>query len=385
LSNLAKPQIRPTVAQIDLAALQRNYERVVGRIPGGTEVLAAVKADAYGHGAVRVALALQDVGCGWFGVAMVEEGRRLREAGVTGRIIVLSGSGRSGAGTALERDLTPVVFDLDVARRLDAAAAERGRALPVHVKVDTGMGRLGVPWRDWRSFVEQLAQLRWLQVEGLMSHLASAESDELLTARQRQRFETAIDEAREVGLNPSVQHIANTAGLLVDSALGYGLVRPGIALYGASAGGGLTDDLGLEPVMTVRTRVLHVKAIEAGEGVSYGQTWVAPRPSRIAWLPVGYADGYPRSLSDKAHVLVHGQRAPVRGRICMDLTAIDVTDIAGVEQGDEVVLIGRQGEATVSAEELAGHADTIAYEILCSFSARVPRRHLISFPSVRPT
>jgi len=371
----SKPQIRPTVARVDLAALQRNYRRLA-QVAGDARVLAAVKGDAYGHGAVRCALALQDAGCEAYGVALIEEGRALREAGVRGELLVLSGAGFGGTEVALDRNLTMVIFDHAVAARISEQACRRGVRHPVHLKVDTGMGRLGVSWREWPAFVAAMAALPGLDVVGVLSHLAGAEDDPEGTAVQVARFRVAADQARAVGLAPRHVHLSNSAGLLTGVAPELTMVRPGLALYGASPGAGLGLDL--EPVMTVRTRVLHVRDLQTGDGVSYGQTWRAERPSRIAWLPVGYADGYLRELSNVGEVLVGGQRAPVRGRVCMDLTAVDVTDIPGVAHGDEVVLLGRQGEQELRVERIAELAHTIPYEVLTRFSERVPRRHLVA-------
>jgi alanine racemase len=368
-------QIRPTAAEVDLSALQRNLGRVRAHL-GSAAVLAAVKADAYGHGAVPAARALQQAGCDWFGVALVEEGRALREAGIERPILLLSGVGRTGARVAVAHRLTPVVYDLDTASALAAVALERGERFSVHVKVDTGMGRLGVPWREWAGFLERLATLPALDVEGILSHFASADADPAFTRLQQQRFDDAVATARRRGLAPRYLHLANSPGLLTRVEAHYHLVRPGLLLYGVAPAPGMADTLGLEPVMRVRTEVLFVKDLPPGEAVSYGRTWAAARPSRIATLPVGYADGYSRLLSNRASVLVHGRRAPVRGNVCMDLTMVDVTDVdVPVRAGDEVVLLGRQGADVLSAEELAVSAGTIPYAILCGFSERVPRRH----------
>ncbi len=377
MPTLGKPHIRPTVARIDLAALQRNFQRLRSSLPDQVGILAAVKGNAYGHGAARCALALQSSGCGWFGVALVEEGRALREAGVRGRILVLSGSGMGGVDVIFDRQLTPVLFEVETARRLDAKARLRGEVLAVHLKVDTGMGRLGVAVRDWEAFCTAVAALPGLRVEGLLSHYAVADEDPTFTAHQRAAFAQAIDTARSVGLQPTVCHLANSAGMGAPLGSAFDLVRPGLHLYGVAADGA-GQELGLEPVMRISSRVLALRQLEPGDSVSYGRTWVAPRRTTIAWLPVGYADGYLRALSNGADVLIGGQRAPVRGRVCMDLTAVDVTDIPGVQVGDEVVLLGPQGHDLITANELAVLAGTIPYEILTSFSERVPRRYLVT-------
>jgi alanine racemase len=369
--------IRPTVATIDLDRLQENLRAVQRLVGPGVGVLAAVKGDAYGHGAVAVARALQEAGCNWFGVALVEEGIRLRENGIHVPILCLGGVGPAGAEEAVRHRLTPMVYDLDDAERLERAASSRHEPHGIHLKVDTGMGRLGVPLHAWESFLDRIAGHRWLRVDGICTHLAEAESlDPAFTEEQARRFIEALRMARTRGFRPSLVHMANSAGLLVHERLRFDLVRPGLLLYGVHPSASTVVSLRVEPVMSVRTQVLFVKDVPTATGLSYGRTFQTPRPSRVATLPVGYADGYPRILSNRASVLIHGQRAPVRGTICMDLTMIDVTDVhTPVRAGDEVVLLGSQGSERITAEELADLAQTIPYEILCGFSERVPRRH----------
>jgi len=372
--------VRPTVATIDLDRLAANFRAIRASLRPETGVLAAIKGDAYGHGAVAVARALEQAGCDWFGVALIEEGKVLRKAGITRPILSMGGVGLAGADEAIDAGLTPVLSDLDSALRLEAAAARRHNPVSVHLKVDTGMGRLGVPLPHWESFLDRLAGLRWLRVDGICTHFA--ESDErtaearIHTSEQARRFLEAVRAARARGIRPALLHAANSGAVLNYPEYAFDLVRPGIALYGYDPGGpGCALDV--SPVMSVRTRVLLVRDLPAGVGVSYGRTWVTPRPSRIATLPVGYADGYPRALSNLGHVLIHGELAPVRGRVCMDLVMVDVTDIpTPVEMGDEVVLLGRQGDREITAWDLAKLAGTIPYEILCGFSERVPRAHV---------
>lgn len=370
--------VRPTVASIDLQRLQQNFAQVRGAVGPKTGVLAAVKGDAYGHGAVAVARALEVAGADWFGVALVEEGRTLRQAGVTRPILCLGGVGPAGAEAAIEHRLTPMISDLGEAERLDAAASRRREPYGVHLKIDTGMGRLGVPLPHWERFLDRIANLRWLRVDGIASHLAVSEcppgSDgRVFTEEQGRRFLDAVGQARRRGLRPALIHIANSGAIIEHPKLHFDLVRPGLLLYGYSPAG-RSCPLDIKPVMRVSTRVLVVRDLPKGVGLSYGGTWVTPRPTRIATLPVGYADGYPRALSGKAEVLVHGHRVPVRGRVCMDLTMIDVTDVpVPVAAGDEVVLMGEDGDHEINAIDLAEWADTIPYEILAGFSERVPR------------
>lgn len=367
------PQLRPTSASIDLAALQENFRVLRERVGPQVRVLAAVKGDAYGHGAVPCSQALEAAGCEAFGVALVEEGAQLRDAGVRGMVLCMGGVGRHGADEAVARGLTPVVYDEGDAHRLNAAARAAGRRLTVHLKVDTGMGRLGVPLPHWERFLDRFAAFEWLDFAALMTHFAEADGHEqVFTREQLRRFRGAAASAQRRGFTPGFLHAANSAGLLAHPDSWFGMVRPGIALYGEPP----VPTPGLTPVMRVATRVLFVKDLPRGASVSYGRRFVTTRPSRIATLPVGYADGYPRALSGRASVLVQEQRCPVVGTVCMDLCMVDVTDVrAPVESGDEVVLLGGAPAARIGAAELADWAGTIPYEVLCGFSTRVPRVH----------
>ena len=372
---MSNRQIRPTTASIDLARLRFNLQAIKDLVGDDVGVLCAVKGDAYGHGAVEVARTLQDAGCEWFGVALVEEGLRLREAGIHVPILCLEGVGPAGADAAMRNRLTPVLYDLDEAERIDRAASRRHEPCGVHLKVDTGMGRLGVPMPNWEGFLDRLTQYRWIRVDGIMTHLSTAEAQSpTVTDEQGRKFLEAVRAARSRGIRPTMLHMSNSAALLGHPRLRFDLVRPGLLVYGVHPSPASADQLTVEPVMSVKTRVLFVKDLPPGAGISYGRQFVTDRPSRIATLPVGYADGYPRALSNRGEVLIHGKRAPIRGAVCMDLVMIDVTDVeTPVRSGDEVVLLGDQGEDRITVEELANHAQTIPYEILCGFSERVPR------------
>ncbi len=366
------PQVRSTTAHIRLTALTANLAALRRLLAPKTWIWAAVKGDAYGHGSIRVARALETAACDGFAVALVEEGVRLREAGVQAPILCLGGVQREGAAEALSRGLTPVVFDEGDAERIDAAATG---PVSIHLKVDTGMGRLGVPLPDWGRFLDRFARFRKLRVEGLMTHFAESESpDPTYTLEQARRYQHALHTARQRGIIPRSRHLCNSGAILTRPELHLEAVRPGIMLYGVAPSPELSTRLPLQPVMQISTRVLFVKDLPSGASVSYGRRFVTRRASRIATLPVGYADGYPRALGGRASVLLQGQRCPVVGTVCMDLCMVDVTDLPQpVEAGDEVVLMGRQGEAEIRAEELAELAGTIPYEILCGFSDRIPR------------
>ena len=360
--------IRPTCAHIDLDAVRGNYRRLRAAMGAGSRVLAAVKGDAYGHGAAQVALALEQEGCEDFGVALVEEGRALRDAGVTGRILCLGGA-HTGPEEALAAELTPVVFDLESAKKLNALGRARGRAVEVHLKVDTGMGRLGVLLSDWPVFLDRFANLEHLRVGGIMTHFSDADdAEDHFTQEQNRRFEEALGMAKARAFHPRVVHAANSAAAIKFPHLRHSMVRLGLSLYGIPP---FSDcSIELDPVMRVTTEVLMVKNIPANYGLSYSRTWRSQRPSRIATLPVGYADGYLRALSNRSLVGVHGHRCPVRGAVCMDMMMVDVTDCPErVRVGDEVELVG----GLIPASELASWAGTIPYEILTGWSGRVPR------------
>lgn len=369
--------IRPTRAELDLGALNRNLNTLRTAAPG-VDVLAVVKADAYGHGAVPISRALEAAGVRFLGVALVEEGLALREAGLRSDILVLGGAYDGGWDAMLEHGMIPVVFRPEHLTALEAAARARKTTARAHMKVDTGMGRLGVLPADVPAFLEAARACRNVSLEGLCSHFANADlADAALTALQISRFRTALGQMRAAGFHPRWRHLSNSAGLLAlpeaRDGVEMNLARPGLGLYGLQPAPWLRPPRALEPVLSWKTAVVHLKSVPTGTPISYGSTWTAPRPSRIATLPVGYADGWSRLLSNRGTVLVRGHRAPVVGRVCMDLCMVDVTDIPGAEVGDEVVLIGRQGAEVQDAHQLAALQNTIAYDVLCAIGARVPR------------
>jgi alanine racemase len=367
---------RPTIAVIDLDALAHNLQEIRRLLPTRTAVCAVVKANAYGHGAVPVSRELEALGVESFAVATVEEGVELRQAGIRKPILVL-GIGESGTGAAVEHGLTTVIYSEASARRVMEAARETDRDVPVHIKLDTGMGRIGLFPEEWPSLVRELLEIRNIRLEGYLTHFSSAESDPGFTRTQTERFKQALDEVQRLSACGRKQvHIANSAGILAPQEAVGNMVRPGIILYGAYPDPGLMDRASLRPVMTFRTEVLYLKTLPPGSPVSYGQTFHTRRTSRIATLPVGYADGYRRDLSNRGVVLIHGKTAPVVGTVTMDLIMADVTDLPGVREGDEVTLFGCAGEETLRADELAAKIGTIPYELLCAVSRRVPRVYL---------
>jgi alanine racemase len=368
---------RPTYVEIDLAALKHNFHEARRQAGDGCEILAVVKADAYGHGAERVAPALQQAGADMFGVAMVEEGIELRRVGVSRPILVLGGVYPGQDQELLANELVPVIFDLETARRLNTLALAEGRNLPYHLKLDSGMGRLGFCAEDLLSTLAALTELQGLFMDGLISHLAVADDPtHPFTAEQARLFDEALNLVRATGFSPRHIHLSNSAALFSQQFPECNLARPGIVLYGGLPAPDFAERLDLRPVMSFRTAVAQLKDVPAGTGVSYGHRFVAERPTRLAAIPVGYADGYSRHLSNVGEVLIRGQRARVAGTVCMDWTLVDVTDIPQVQVGDEVTLLGRDNGQSITAEEWATRIDTINYEVFCQVSKRVPRVYL---------
>ncbi len=371
--------VRPTRADVNFESLRHNL-RVVKKHAAGARVWAVLKADGYGHGAPAVARALERAGADGFCVALVEEGVELREAGIAAPILVMGGHYGGALEEVVARDLVPVLHDagqIEAFARLVRAGTVPG-PLDVHLKVDTGMARLGVTMVDLPGLAARLADYPEVRVRGLMTHLACADApDEGPSAEQIRLFDEATALLARAGVRPEVRHAANSAALLRGQAR-LDAVRPGLALFGiAPCVGGVPLSEELRPVMRVRTEIVELRGVERGAPVGYGATWRAGRPSRIATLPMGYADGLSRRLSNRGHVLVRGKRAPVVGAVSMDMAMIDVTDIEGASVRDEVVVLGAQdgplGRDAIGADEIAAHADTIAWEVLTSVSRRVPR------------
>jgi alanine racemase len=365
---------RPTVAEIDLGALAFNYRQIRRRILRGVKVMGVVKADAYGHGALPISLKLEQLGVGYLGVALSEEGVHLRQGGVKAPILVLGGVYREDVDWIFRFRLTPVVFQKESLQLLAQEAERRKKKVKAHLKVDTGMGRLGVPLRLLPAFLEEVQRFPRVEMEGILSHYATAdETENPFTGRQWETFREALSIAESMGFCFKYKHISNSAGLTAFTPLSGNMVRPGIILYGSYPSPEFRNLIKLKPLMTLKTRIGLLKKVPAGEGISYGGTFVTKRESLIATLPVGYADGYNRKLSNQGEVLIRGRRAPVIGRVCMDYIMADVTDIPKACQGDEVVLMGRQGKEQITAEEIAEKIGSISYEVLCLVGKRVPR------------
>jgi alanine racemase len=365
---------RPTYAEIDLGALEFNYRKLQKRVPKGVKLLAVVKADAYGHGAVPVSLRLEKLGVEYLGVAIPEEGVELRKGGVKTPILIMGGVYGEDVDQVFRYHLTPVVFRNESLRLLSREAVRRRRKIRVHLKVDTGMGRLGVPGGLWPAFLETSKKFPKIEIEGILSHFSmSDEEDEGFTTYQWREFQRAVTMAEEMGISYKYHHIANSASLMAFPFCGGNLARPGIMLYGAYPSPKFHDLIPLKPMMTLKTHIHFLKEVPAGMRIGYGGTFITERESCIATLPIGYADGYSRHLSNQGEVLVRGRRARVLGKVCMDFIMVDVTHIPNVSTGDEVVLIGRQGRERITVEEIANRINSISYEVLCLIGKRVPR------------
>ena len=364
---------RPTVGEVDLGALEFNYRQIKKRIPEDVKLLAVVKADAYGHGAVPVSLRLEKLGVEYLGVAIPEEGVELRRGGVKTPILVLGGFFGGEVDQIFRFRLTPVIFRKDSLRILSREAERRKRKVKVHLKVDTGMGRLGVPISLWSDFLREVTRFPRVETEGILSHFAMTDEEKSFTRDQWRAFQEAVTTARELGICCPYLHMANSATLTAFPAYSAGLVRPGIMLYGSYPAPAFRSLIPLKPVMTLKTRVHFLKSVPPGTRISYGGTFKTQRESLIATLPIGYADGYSRHLSNQGEVLIRGKRAPVVGMVCMDFIMVDVTDIPRVSVGDEVILMGRQGKEQITPEAIAEKINSISYEVLCSIGKRVPR------------
>jgi alanine racemase len=364
---------RPTVGEVDLGALEFNYLQIKKRIPEDVKLLAVVKADAYGHGAVPVSLRLEKLGVEYLGVAIPEEGVELRRGGVKTPILVLGGFFGGEVDQIFRFRLTPVIFRKDSLRILSRDAERRKRKVKVHLKVDTGMGRLGVPLNLWPDFLREVIRSPRIETEGILSHFAMTDEEEGFTRSQWRAFQEAVTAARELGICCPYLHMANSATLTAFPAYSARLVRPGIMLYGSYPAPTFRSRIPLKPVMTLKTRIHFLKSVPPGTRISYGGVFKAKRESLIATLPIGYADGYSHHLSNHGEVLIHGKRAPVVGKVCMDFIMVDVTHIPRVSIGDEVILMGRQGKEQITPEEIAEKINSISYEVLCSIGKRVPR------------
>lgn len=371
-----------TWVSIDLDAIQANFDAVQAK--AGVQVMAIIKADAYGHGAVQVARLLQDQ-CAFFGVSSMLEAVELRQAGVQTPILILGYTPAATFSAAVDQNIRPAIFRWEDALALSQTAQALGKTAPFHFALDTGMSRIGVQaTEEAADLCARIAALPGLEAEGLFSHFATADCADLTRAKaQAASFDRFDAMLRERGVAVPIRHLNNSAGLM-NFDRHYEMVRSGIVTYGLYPSDQVDPGLlALKPALEWFSRVSHVKTLPAGREISYGGTYVTEKPTVVATVPAGYADGYRRSLSGKFHVLIHGQKAPILGRVCMDQLMVDVTDISDVVPGDTVTLIGRDGDACITVEEIAAAADSFNYEFVCGISRRVPRIYHHSGQTVR--
>ncbi|HME42237.1 MAG TPA: alanine racemase [Syntrophorhabdales bacterium] len=363
--------------EIDLKVLEENYRAIRGKVPPDVKMLCVVKADGYGHGAGPVARTLESAGANYFGVATIDEGVELRNNGISLPILVMGGLMPWDEIEAVRQyQLTPVVADVKSLKRIAQDAGQDKLPISVHVKIDTGMGRLGFSLDEVDALASALKGARYVQVEGVMSHFACSEQRDEYGMNQIGRFEEAVGFLKRHAVQPPLVHMANSGAVCQYPEAYFSMVRLGIMLYGSYSDPRLADKIQVRPVMKLASRVAYVKFFPAQAALSYGRTFITSRKTKVAYIAAGYADGVPRALSNKGAVLLRGRRCPIIGRVCMDWLLVDATDLPQVEPGDEAVLMGGDGNDAITADEIAGHAGTIPYEILCSVSRRMSREYV---------
>ncbi len=365
--------MRPTRVEIDLDSIAYNIHQIRKKVGNKTKIMAVMKANAYGHGAVEVAKVAIDAGAQWLAVALVEEAIQLREAGIQSPILILGSTPPDQVHEVIKYNLSQTVCSRELIETLSNEAQSWNQTAKVHIKVDTGLGRLGIFPEEVAAFVKESSCLEGIEIEGIFTHFSVADEDKAFTELQIKKFKEVISNLEREKIHIPLKHAANSAAVVGFASSYFNLVRPGIILYGLYPSPEMNRTIPLKPAMSFKTKITYLKRVPAGYSLSYDRTFTTKRKSLIAILPVGYADGYPRALSNKGEVLIKGKRAPVVGMICMDMTLVDVTHIPDVKVGDEVVLFGKQNGAQISADEIASKSGLINYEILCGISKRVPR------------
>ncbi len=367
---------RPTWVEVNLCAIKDNYLTLKKGLPDGTKILAAVKANAYGHGIVEVSRKLIECGIDYLGVASVDEALVLRKNLIHKPILNLGAFLKNDIEAIVENDITASVSDLSIIRNLDACARRLKKKTKIHVKIDTGMGRLGIWHRDADEIILKLCSLKNIVIEGLYTHFPSADSDEEFTRSQIALFCVLVNKLEVMGVPIPLKHAANSMAIVGFKDSHFNLVRPGLAIYGLHPKKELLDKIDLKPALAFKTKVVYLKEVAKGRSISYGRTFITKKKTRIATLPVGYGDGYNRLLSNRGSVLMGGRFCPVVGVVCMDQTMVDVGLLNDVSLEDEVILIGSQGGEIIRVEDIASLCHTIPYEVVCWISPRVPRIYI---------
>jgi len=361
---------RPTWSEVNLGNLAYNFQQIKNLITAGTKIMACVKADAYGHGLIPVSKKLVSCGVDYLGVASIDEAIKLRNAKVKLPILVLGMILKKDVLPLFRYNIIPTVCTKDMAHVLNRQARSEGKAIKIHIKVDTGMGRIGILHRDVLGFIKDISRLKFINIEGIFTHLACADTDKNFTYYQIDLFNRLKNKLDNLGIDIPLVHAANSLGVVNYPNSHFNMVRPGLIIYGLCPKENLR--INLKPVLSLKTKVVYFKRVPQGYGISYGHTYVTKKETTIVTLPVGYGDGYPRNLSNKAPVLISGRRFKISGHVCMDQIMVDIGNYP-VKIGEVVVLIGSQAKNKITAEELANLSDTISYEIVCGLGSRVPR------------
>jgi len=372
-NGVSRPRYRPTWAEVDMKAIEHNYKKVRKLVGKTTNIMVVVKANAYGHGTVEVSAVLEKMGVDYLGVATTDEAVRLRDHGIKTPILVLGSVLPEEVRVLIEKNITLTLCERDLLDVVKKETFSCGVKAKVHIKIDTGMGRIGIWHEEALNFIKNLAQEKSIVIEGIYTHFSSAGRDDFFTNYQIEAFEKLLKQLEEFDIRIPLRHAANSIATVDFKRSHLNLVRPGLIIYGMYPKHTFPKLIKLKPALSLKTKIVYIKDTPPGRSISYGRTYVTQKQTKIATLPIGYADGYARNLSNRAEVLVHGKRAQVVGKVTMDQMMIDVGHIKGVKVGDEVVLIGKQGREEIRTEKLARLAGTIAYEFACGISNRVPR------------
>ena len=375
---------RPTWSEVDLEALTYNIEEIRKKIKPQTQILAMVKADAYGHGAIEIVRKLLEtkkngqISIAMLGVALIEEGIQLRQAGFNNIPILILGSiyPFDNFNQVVQYNLTPTICSFEAAQFLSMIALSSNKKVKIHIEIDTGMGRIGISYSSAFSLIEKIKRLDALEIEGIYTHFPAVDTDPDFTEKQIDNFNNLLKKLDAAKINIPLKHTANSAAILKYKISHFNLVRPGLLIYGLIPFSTALRYIEVKPVLKLKTKIVYLKKVSSRTSISYGRKFITTRESKIATIPIGYGDGYNRLLSNNGEVLIQGKKAPIIGRICMDMCMVDVTDIPDVEIGNEVVLIGQQGKENILAEEIAAKLGTISYEVVCMINKRVPRIYI---------